>query len=112
MGIRDTILAAQAGEKRLDVTVERWGGETLYFRRLTTRDVDNISRKYPKFFIEPSMTMLVDVLIDRAETVDGEKLFTRDDKSMLMSEPAEVIDSIARSMVLKTAEPAEEIEKN
>lgn len=112
MSLIEKIQSAQAADSRIEVYVARWG-ETLYFKRITSRDVDAMKHKYPDMKDTPSMKSLVGVVVDAAMTKDGEKAFTIEHKPLLMSEPVEVINHIVKA-IMPTDESAivEETEKN
>jgi len=108
----EKIQSAQSRDTRLEVNIPRWG-ETLYFKRISSRDVDNCKRKYPDMKDVPLLQSLVGIVVDFAELEDGTKAFTLEHKPLLMSEPVEVINHIISSIMPSGMDAiAEEAEKN
>ena len=109
MSIRDKIAARQSEAERIVVEVEQWD-ETIYSGPITAHDVERVSRKYKNFLTEPSLGAMVEMIILKAEDSGGGKVFTMEDKPMLMREPVGTIASVFGA-IFKANDP-EEHEKN
>ena len=109
MSLRDKIAQNQAEAERLIVEVEPWG-ETIYAKPVTAGDVDHVARKYKDFLSSPSLGAMVELIIRKAEDKDGERIFTLEDKPLLMREPISVIASVFGA-ILKV-DSVEDHEKN
>ena len=57
---------------------------TLYSSPLTPNDMKVIARKHPNFMLQPSMEGMVDLIILKAKSDDGEKVFNLEHKPLLM----------------------------
>lgn len=108
-------IAANRAEKELSsIEVEEWGenGEpqTLFFSEVSARDLSKIQKKHPNFLSDPSMDAMVELIILKAMTKDGEKAFDIGDKFILMGEPLGTIAKVFGA-VFNTVS-VEEHEKN
>lgn len=98
MGLGAQIAARRQKNRRL-IEVAEWGDEKpleIFASVLTCHDVDRLQKKH-KDFLNGNMTIeaMVDLIILKAETRDGEKMFTLEDKSHLMREPVLLVTRIA-----------------
>ena len=83
------------------IEVAEWGDDAplaIYTGALTCSDVDKLQRKHKDFMSSPTVAAMVDLLIMKAESKDGEKLFTLEDKPFLMREPVTLISTISGQM--------------
>lgn len=96
--LRERIAANRAARERKSVEVDEWGEDgvplTIYFTEVTARDVDRIQRKHKDFLANPTIAGMVEVIINKAEDAEGEKMFTLEDKPVLMGEPLGLIASV------------------
>jgi hypothetical protein len=106
-------IAARTSQKR-HIEVPAWGEpgspEKVYFGPLLAGELNRIQRKHPTFLQSASFEAMVDLIILKAENGQGEKLFTLEDKPVLMREEVSVISSVAAELMSGTN--VEEHEKN
>jgi len=106
-------IAARTSQKR-HIEVPAWGEpgspEKVYFGPLLAGELNRIQRKHPTFLQSASFEAMVDLIILKAENGQGEKLFTLEDKPVLMREEVSVISSVAAERMSGTN--VEEHEKN
>ena len=98
MGLGAQIAARRQKNRRL-IEVAEWGDEKpleIFASVLTCHDVDRLQKKH-KDFLNGNMTIeaMVDLIILKSETRDGEKMFTLEDKPHLMREPVMLVTRIA-----------------
>ena len=90
----------QANRKQIEVV--EWGEDdaplVLYVAALTCGDVDRLQRKHPGFLSSPTIAAMIDLIIMKAESKDGEKLFTLEDKPFLMRESVTLVSRVAGEM--------------
>ena len=110
MKLADQIAALDAPERtRVDMT-EFWGKDAvIYATPLTARDITRITKRHKDFQSNPSIEAMVDLLIWKAEDVDGEKVFTVEDKPMLVRRP---LPEITAAVAIIEGVDTEEVEKN
>lgn len=112
MSIAKRISDRTATKKHVDV--KEWGEdgkpERVFFGPLLAGEMDKIQRKHPGFLQSASFAGMVDLIILKAETGDGEKLFTLEDKPILMREELNIIARVAADMM--GADSVEDQEKN
>lgn len=105
-------LAANRQSKRKSFDVSEWGEDdtplTVYSGMLTCGDIDKLQRKHPNFMSNPTVAAMVDLIIMKAEDKDGEKLFTLEDKPILMRESVTVVSKVAGHM-FSTVESQEDL---
>jgi hypothetical protein len=112
-------LAAQIAEKRKEnrrvISISEWGDDDapmqLYSGPITAGDINKLQRKHKDFLANQTIDAMVDLIILKAETKDGEKAFTLEDKPTLMREPLNTISTLAAQM-FGDVESIEEHEKN
>lgn len=106
-------IAERTSAKR-HIEVEEWGEpgkpEKVYYGPLLAGELNRIQRKHPSFLQSASFDAMVDLIILKAENGQGEKLFTLEDKPVLMREEVNVISRVAGAMM--GGQPIEEIEGN
>ena len=83
----------------------------LYCGSITAGDIDKLQRKHKNFLDNMTLAGMVDLIILKAETKDGEKAFTLEDKPILMREDVKTISSLAGQMFGDVA-TLEQQEKN
>ena len=114
MSIAKRIAAKRAEQDRIVVEVEEWGDEDAPLRRfatpITVRDVEKLQRKHKDFLQSPTLGAMVDLLIAKCEDEAGEKAFTLEDRSILLSEPPFVIAGVFGKVFSSAS--IEEHEKN
>lgn len=99
-----------------EILVPAWGDDSgdfkMYCKPLTCYDLNVIQKKHPNFLVNTSIASMVDLIVMKAQSVDGERLFTSgDDKIDLMGEETNVISEIANQMFAEI-ESQQEAEKN
>lgn len=106
-------IAARTSQKR-HIEVPQWGEpgspEKVYFGPLLAGELNRIQRKHPSFLQSASFEAMVDLIILKAENGQGEKLFTLEDKPILMREEVAVISTVAAELMAGTS--VEDAEKN
>ncbi len=106
-------IAARTSQKR-HIEVPQWGEpgspEKVYFGPLLAGELNRIQRKHPSFLQSASFEAMVDLIILKAENGQGEKLFTLEDKPVLMREEVAVISTVAAELMAGTS--VEDAEKN
>lgn len=106
-------IAERTGSKK-HIEVAEWGEpgkpEKVYYGPLLAGELNRIQRKHPSFLTSASLEAMVDLIILKAENGQGEKLFTLEDKAVLMREEVGVISTIAAAFMSATT--ADEHEKN
>ena len=70
----------------------------LYAKPITGRDVEQITRKHKDFAVNPTVAAAVDMIIMKAETAEGEKAFTLEDKQTLLGLPMEMLAEIRQGL--------------
>ena len=108
-------IASRRQADRHCISVAEWGDEDaplqLYVSALTCSDVDKLQRKHKDFLTNLTVNAMVDLIIQKAESKDGEKLFTLEDKPFLMREPVALVTRVASEMFI-TVTSVEDAEKN
>lgn len=113
MGLGERIAAKREAARR-QIEVAEWGDDAplvIYSGPLTCADVDKLQRKHKDFLQSMSIAAMVDLIIQKAEDKDGEKLFTLEDKPFLMREQIAVVSRIAAQM-FAGVQSVEDHEKN
>ena len=94
----EQISANRESRKREYVEVEEWGVDgsplKIYYTTVTGSDIDKVQRQYKDFTTNPSIAGMVQMIIIKAQTEDGETMFTLDDKPTLMREPIGVLTNV------------------
>lgn len=108
-------IADRQRRNRQQIEISEWGEDdsvplVIYYGPLLALEMDKIQRKHPKFFESANIAGMVDLIIMKAENSDGEKLFTLEDKSVLMREEFTLVTKIAGAMIASSS--VEEHEKN
>lgn len=98
MTLAKRIAAKRADKERGQVDIEEWGEDdkplTLFFNYITARDIEFLQRKNKDFLTNPTMSGMVELIIRKCEDKDGEKVFTLEDKPVLMGETIGTIASV------------------
>lgn len=106
-------IAERTSQKR-HIEVPAWGEpgspEKVYFGPLLAGELNRIQRKHPSFLQSASFEAMVELIILKAENGQGEKLFTLEDKPILMREQVEIISTVAAEMM--SSQSQDELEKN
>lgn len=114
MGLADNIRANRS-KARTKIIVEAWGDEAgpavVYASPLTAGDISKIQRKHKDFLSNMSVEAMIDLILLKAETQDGEKAFSIEDKAILMRESLSVVSEVAAQM-FGDVDSIEDIEKN
>lgn len=105
-------IAARQQAARRQIEVPEWGEENapliVYCGSLTCGDVSRLQRKHPNFLSNPTVDAMVDLILAKAEDKDGEKMFTLEDKPVLMRESVTLISRVSGAM-FSTVESVEEL---
>lgn len=114
MSLAKRIAERQNASRRV-IEVAEWGEDegsplAIHCTPLLALEIEKLQRKHPNFFQQMSIQGMVDLIIMKAEDKDGEKLFTLEDKPILMREQFTVIARVSGEMVSSTT--VEEHEKN
>lgn len=109
-------LRARRKQSRRKIEVVEWADESgpfaLFCRPLTCYDLNELQKRHPQVMQNPSIAAMVDLIVMKAESKDGEKLFTSaEDRLDLMGEETTVVSGIANEM-FGTIEAFEDVEKN
>ena len=114
MSIAEKIAAKRAEKGLGSFEVEEWGDDgkplTLFFTDVAARDMCKIQKTHKDFINNPTMDAMVDMIILKAMTKEGEKAFDVGDKFILMGEPLNVIAKVFGA-IFETVS-VEEQEKN
>jgi len=107
-------IAARRVKERRTIEVPEWGEDNspliLYASAITAGDINKLQRKHKNFLNDMTVDGMVDLIIMKAETKDGQKAFTLEDKPFLMSEVS-IIAELSAKMFGETVS-VEEQEKN
>lgn len=102
MSIAQRIAANRAARERRSVEVTEWGDDDapllIYYSDVSAREIEKVRSKYKDFLSNPSMAAMVEIIIMKSETESGDKMFTLDDKPVLMGEPVDLIASLFGSI--------------
>lgn len=109
------MIAEKRNRQRRVIEVSEWGEDDkpllVYSSAITAGDLKNIQRKHKNFLNDMTIDGMVDLIIMKAQDVDGNKLFTLEDKVYLMGEEMTLIANIAGQM-FGDIETIEDAEKN
>lgn len=112
MSIAKRIAERTSNKRHIDVP--EWGDEgkpeKVYYGPLLAGELNRIQRKHPKFLSDTSFDAMIDLIILKAENGQGEKLFTLEDKAVLMREEVSVVSTVAAAFM--SGDSIEEQEKN
>ena len=112
MSIAERIKARTSQKRHIEVA--EWGEpdspEKVYFGPLLAGELNRIQRKHPTFLQSASFEAMVELIILKAENGQGEKLFTLEDKPILMREQVGIISQVAAEMM--SGPSIEDHEKN
>ena len=114
MGIGARIAANRQSSRR-KVAVKEWGEDDkpleIFAGVLTCHDVDRLQKKHPNFLSNMSVEAMVDLIILKAENDAGERLFTLEDKPVLMREAVLLVTRVAGE-IFGSVLNVEDAEKN
>lgn len=112
MSIAERIKARTSQKRHIDVA--EWGEdgkpERVFYGPLLAVELNRIQRKHPNFLQSASFEAMVDLIVLKSEKSDGEKMFTLEDKPVLMREEVGVISTVAAALM--SGSSVEELEKN
>lgn len=107
-------IAERTSGFRANIEVAEWGEDNtpliVYYGPMLAGEMDRIQRKHPNFLNDISFAGMVDIIILKAEDREGNKLFTLEDKPILMREEMNVISKVASAIV--TVKTVGDHEKN
>ena len=109
-------LRARRKQSRRKIEVAEWADESgpfaLFCRPLTCYDLNELQKRHPQVMQNPSIAAMVDLIVMKTESKDGDKLFpSAEDRLDLMGEETTVVSGIANEM-FGTIEAFEDVEKN
>ncbi len=113
MGLGERIAAKRQAARKI-IEVPEWGEDSalqVWISPLTCADIDKLQRKHKDFLQNMSIAAMVDLIIQKAENKEGEKLFTLEDKPFLMREEVKVVSRVAAEMFVGIS-TIEDHEKN
>ena len=114
MGLGERIAAKRQAARRV-IEVPEWGEDDtplqIYVGPLTCADLDKLQRKHKDFLQNMTIAAMVDLVIQKAEDKQGEKLFNLEDKPFLMREQFAVMAKVSAEILVGVAS-VEEHEKN
>ena len=112
MSIAERIKARTSQKRHFDVA--EWGEdgkpERVFYGPLLAVELNRIQRKHPNFLQSASFEAMVDLIVLKSEKSDGEKMFTLEDKPVLMREEVGIISTVAAALM--SGSSVEELEKN
>jgi len=113
MSIADRIRERTSAKHHIDVA--EWGEDgapqRVFYGPLLTGEISKLQRKHPQFLTNMDMAGAVELIVMKAENGEGEKLFTLEDKPLLMREEVHVITRVAAAF-MSGVQGVEELEKN
>lgn len=114
MSLAKRIADRQRAARKI-IEVAEWGEDDtspliIHCGPMLAMEMEKIQRKHPNFFQSATIAGMVDLIILKAEDKDGEKVFSLEDKPVLMREEFGVIARIAGEMISATS--VEDHEKN
>lgn len=114
MSLAKRIADRQRANRKM-IEVSEWGEDDsspmiIHAGPLLAIEMEKIQRKHPQFFQAATIAGMVDLIILKSEDKDGEKLFTLEDKPVLMREEFSLIARISGELISTTT--VEEHEKN
>jgi len=83
----------------------------LYAGELLCGEFNKLQRKHPDFLNNQTIEALVDLIIMKAETDQGDKAFDLDDKPILMRQPLTTVSNVA-AQLMGSLDTIEDAEKN
>lgn len=99
MSLAKQIAEKRQADNRRAIEVPEWADDgapvILYVGSITAGDIDKLQRKHKDFLNNMTMAGMVDLIILKAQTKEGEKAFSLEDKPILMREPVNVIAGLA-----------------
>ena len=107
------MISEKRDRQRRVIEVPEWGDDDapllIYSSALTAGDLNKIQKKHKNFLNDMTIDGMVDLIIMKAQDVDGNKLFTLEDKIYLMGEQISIIINIAGGIIggIDTIEDAE-----
>jgi len=109
MSVVDKI-KARLGSQPSSYYIEEWD-ETIYARPLTCGEMTEIQRRHPDFPSKMTGDSMVDLIIRKAMDKQGNKLFSLEDKPILLKETTAIISTVV-AKILSSQVTVEEAEKN
>lgn len=91
----------------IEITIEEWDGEKLYLTPVTVAEQHKITRLSPN-----GKDLEINILIEKAKDMDGNKLFTQDNKEDLRKLPLALMNKILSPILKDINKTPEETEKN
>ena len=96
-------IAERQKRERNQLEVIEWGEDDapliLYFGPLLAGEMDRIQRKHPGFLQSASFAGMIDLIILKAEDKEGQKVFSLEEKAILMREELTIIAKVAGALM-------------
>lgn len=108
MTIREKIKDRLKSEPK-SLYVEAWD-ETIYVTPISCGEMSKLQKRHPDFLTNLHGEAMVDLIITKALTKDGEKAFDLEDKPYLLREQMSVISTVAAGILGSQID--EDYEKN
>jgi len=93
---------ATAGDDIESVSVPEFGGEKVYFNKLTAGDIARVQKRHADFLNGQGgigVEAMVDLIVLKSLDDTGEKLFTAEDKPFLKKRSYETLAMIGGAMI-------------
>jgi len=107
-------IASRQRERRV-ISVPEWGEDdtplSVYVAGITAGDIDKLQRKHKNFLNDMTIAAMVDLIIMKSEDKDGGRIFSLEDKPVLMRDDFALIARVAGQM-FEGIDGVEEHEKN
>jgi len=108
-------IAERREQARHVIHCPEWGDDdaplAIYSAPITAGDINRLQKRHKGFLDNMTVEGMIDLIIMKAEDQDGKKIFTLEDKPILMRETVGVIADVAGKM-FAGIESVEDHEKN
>ena len=89
---------AQSDRNRCEIAMPDGDPLVIYARPITGADIEQITRRHKDFASNPTVSAAVDMIILKAETEEGEKAFSVEDKPLLLRLPIGKLNKIREDL--------------
>jgi len=108
-------IASRIVKERKVIEIEGWGENgdplILYSQPLSARDIIQLQNKHKNFLNEMTLEGVIDLIVNKLETEDGQKAFKIDDKPIIRGFDPIKLSNIGASIIGEVT-TIEEAEKN
>ena len=96
MSLADDFFDSKPEQKMHSVTIERDENKsfTFYFYPMNFRDLSKIQKRHPDFLLNQTSDAMVDLIILKAMTAGGDRVFDSGHKFKLMSEGLDTVSKM------------------